>query len=91
MLKITGNENEVNVVGEIFNSVLELFGGDSYCDGFGCEKKEKSTQNVNLSNANEDSLYDNLVLIRDAIRLSYKNKGVFSQKENYLADFRNRR
>ena len=42
MLKITGNENEVNVVGEIFNSVLELFGGDSCCDGFGYEKREES-------------------------------------------------
>lgn len=86
MLKIAGTEKEIKVVGEIFNSVLELLGGSREHDGFGYDVPKNKKRNVTLSNVNGNDIIETLELIRDSIRLSYKNKGIFSQKEDYLED-----
>lgn len=91
MLKITGTVREIDVVGEIFNSVLDMLGGDVDSDGFGHYKPtSKRQKNMSLINMNGDDIIETLEVIKNAIRLSYENGGVFSKKENWLENCRSR-
>lgn len=91
MLKITGTVNEIDVVGEIFNSVLDMLGGDINSDGFGHYKlTSKRQKNMSLTNVNGDDIKETLEVIKDAIRLSYEKGGAFSKKENWLENYRSR-
>ena len=91
MLKIIGTVNEIDVVGEILNNVLDLLGGDVDSDGFGHYKlTSKRQKNMSLINMNGDDIIETLEVIKDAIRMSYENGGVFSKKENWLENCRSR-
>lgn len=91
MLKITGTKKEIDVIGEILNSVLEMLGGDVDSDGFGHEQPTGRRQkNTLLMNVNGESITETLEMIRDAIRLSYENCGAFSKKECWLDTCRSR-
>lgn len=91
MLKITGTVSEIDVVGEIFNSVLDILGGDVDSDGFGhYNLTSKRLENMSLINMNGEDIIETLEVIKDAIRLSYKKGGAFSKKENWLENCRSR-
>lgn len=99
MLKITGSEEEINLVGEIFNTVLGMLGGDVESDGFGYSlpsQVEQKTSDVKiprifkLETSNNYEVKEQLELIIEAIHKSYKNKGLFSKKEKWLEYYKSR-
>lgn len=98
MLKIIGKKYEVDLVGKILNTVLEMLGGDMDYDGFGYfnlspsdfknRGKEKRQTTVTLQVFGDYNMDEKLELIWDAIQASSQSGGLFSEQEDWLENYR---
>lgn len=99
MLQISGTKYEVDIVGEIFNTVLEMLGGNADYDGFGYSLppqfelknlKFEMPRTFKLETSNDYEVKEQLELMIGAIHTSRKNGGLFSKKENWFEYYRSR-